>query len=367
MRSRTPSATRTRISSVARRMRNPRELNSSTFQNSIDTARKSVVLKGRPLPKSLRYVGKYFNVQVQTCSLGNKLVGRQVVGIIAAQNTLSQFITSSGNQPAWYQAAKSYFDDNPNAGTSGSNTYLANIAPVNQYCFVLNNNFQVMVTNFESISTMCDLYLCLSKKNQDNDPIGVWNSDLQSQGLSLANQVFDNSADKNSGVPAVGHEDAQNPGCRPGGRMFKRQWKILSVRRMKLAAGATEECSFNVRVNRAIRRDMLAQDTSPFVAGMSLVLFAVAKSQLVSVKRTYLIGATSFKPTYGEVSLGFAIRNSVTTTSYSGNAVVGSRHALAYITGENTATGPTGRADITEVNENDTLAQVVVDDLIDPN
>jgi len=337
----------------------PLNIDSSSLQNGIDTVVKRINLPGRKIPRALKFTGRFYNIQTQTGFLSKEDLGQQLVEMITAQNTREQFIISSGVNFAWYQAAVAYFKDDPNGLNTGggmaSPYYPAAITDLkNRFVNVLNNHFQIMLTNFMSISTLVDVYLCMSKSDQANDPSGVWQTDLDSQGLGIAGQTFDTTGKLTTTNATIGSESINMPGERPGGSTFHKHWKILAVRRMKLSGGGTEEVTFNVNVNRAVRRDQFDLVTTEYQKNLSLTVMVVARSQLV-VSR---VGTSAYTRSvgYGGVRLGYAVKNQVTLANLLGQSSIGSRHAYSRSVGGN----PNTVADMSqrEVNVDDTATQV---------
>lgn len=340
------------------RSRVPIDVDSSSGGSGIDTSSKTVLVNRFKMSKSLKYMGRFYHIQNHVGMIGSQ-PGSQGVGIIAWQNTRSQFLDDTGYSYGVDQASESYWHMNPNQKTTGGHLWTTVVSdPKNAYLMMLKNHFQIMCTNMTSIDSLVDVYIWLVKKNTDNQPFTAWQDDLTAQAVGIAPMTFDTAGIKSNDDTSLGAQLTGYPGERPGGRTFGRFYKLLASRRMKLAAGATEEASFNIILNKLLRRDYLDMNEDPYMGGFTIVAGLVARSQLVYINTTG--GAAGGQNvSYGETRIGYACKSTVTMSTLFGQASMGSRLAIssapAGLVGVGQAILPTQQV---EINDLDAPAQV---------
>lgn len=250
--------------------------------------------------------GKWKFMQT-TATLFNENAGSQFASMLFQLCTQEQFTTNYAT-PNESQVARNLFDLNADR-TLGGNTTIPSVLPSSDRMAVYYVRVNVMITNFESIAANFDLYLTGCKKSNGSDPGGMWTNSLIQEGLGVPMRTRA-LAGVYGGV-TTGAGSVSDIYSRPTDLVqWRDHYKTLRYRRYKLAAGATEEINFLIKINRVVKHADLAV-TNHNIAGLTVGCMIVGWGQPVhqnvggltvttgsvrlgaTVTRTYVCGQTA--------------------------------------------------------------------------
>lgn len=234
--------------------------------------------------------------------------GNQLVTMIAGFCQRNQVLVSSP-APNVLQLRENLFDLNPAIKLPGSTLIPVNNTPATDRIAIFRVRHNILLTNFESVSTVVYLYFITPKRDVVAYADQVWTQGLSSaggEGLLVAARTRA-AAGVYSGttVGACAPTDVfQKPSdC----RIFNDYYRILKVKKIKLAAAATEEIVSTVHINKIVNRAALQDNGIDNVRGMTVQILAVAYSQVVDDQTA----GPSPSPTTGPINLGM-----VSTSTY---------------------------------------------------
>lgn len=185
----------------------------------------------------------------------------------------------------------SYFALNPNQATTGSAAVgqtdaskgLLPSIPTNDRILLKSYDYTIKLTNTESIETTVTLYCYMWKQNWANLLDATWANALTSE----ANGQF-GSADPAPGNYQVnarqGNSDPGQWGQSPfQNKDVRKQIKLLKTFKFTMASGSTEEIHYNVKLDKVVDREYMANlaSTDNLVRGVTVGWYAIAHSQAV--------------------------------------------------------------------------------------
>ena len=269
--------------------------------------------------KSVEFHQGRVTYQQVTSGLSGSAAGVQGCSLLDAVGTVNQWLTSSGTALNYYATPYSetgFFKLNPNGNIAGPLISVTNQLATDRF-FLSSVNWKASVTNFESIASTCWIYVCKSVCNHNFEPAAALGQAITQEGLGLAvgtQAAAGASSGGTYGVPGITF-----PGVTPGNiKNFNKFWRVKKVHRIDLAAGATEDVSFHLRMNQmgSIARFIdinptfttsaaswtVANTTVNYPSG-SCAIFIVVRGSPVRDRTAAGVGF----PTYGSSSLGFII------------------------------------------------------------
>lgn len=246
-------------------------------------------LKGKTQAKYMffqNYAGKL------TDAAGNQ--GATVMGHIAS---LSQLITTTSPQsaPATVnpdQIAQALFDLDPNQTNTGSNLINTSVAPPNQRIALYKCRVNYMFTNFGNFAQTLVLYVVTPKQNTNTNAAQSWIDGFTKGGFGQAARA--RAVAGSYGATKTGIPTYQDHYIRPvDSQLFNKQYKILKVHKIQLAAGATEEVNMHVKINKICKKDVLTENNISYVKGLNVQILAVWYGQPVVDKTTSAVVTTA--------------------------------------------------------------------------
>lgn len=311
--------------------REPRHIASGEIRGGIDSSSEFVKWHKMKRHKSWQYGGKFTYVSNDLGAFLN-ISGSQQVSCVSAQNTRSQMLTSTGPTYNSFQNATGYVFLDPNSQITGSPTFVvaaAGATPAQKKFQMLNNYFDLEVTNLSSVAADLDVYLFLCKKNCALTPDILWQQDLQNQGLGVGIDLLPGAGTPTGGT--VGYTTINYPGERyPNKGLASQFWKLAVVKNMKLAPDATEMLNMKVKTNAKTSYEFLNSIPVdvPYIGGLTTVVMFVMRGSLV--RDTTALGANSI--TYGSATLGYAFKKTVVMQNALSIGAINSKLAVSQAT-----------------------------------
>lgn len=237
--------------------------------------------------------------------IASSVEGCQVVDTLNAFGTLQQLggATSAvrASKTAW---AVSPFELNPYSTFTGS-AYITSGRAANDMFYLDNISGTLKVTNITTGHQDIEIYWCLSRRDQFNNPYDAWAMGMSDDALGHA--VAQQQAVTTGPNAQVGAGTLQAIGSKPGyNKAFKKNWKVLKRMSFVLQAGDTRAISYVFKYNKLIRKTMLnnMQASTVFLAGFSVVPMFIVKGPQVGVVDG-AAGALVTEMTYGATRVGF--------------------------------------------------------------
>jgi hypothetical protein len=228
--------------------------------------------------------------------------GDQFVALIAGMCQRNQLLVSTVG-PNVLQLREALFDLNPATKLPGSALIPANNIPATDRIAVFRVRHNMLFTNFESTSVVLYLYYITPKKDVIPYADQAWATGLSAasgEGLNVAART--RAAPGVYGGTTVGSCSINDVFQKPGDcRVFTDLYRIIKVKKIKLAAGATEEVVSTVHVNKIVNRAAVQDNGVDNVKGLTCQIMAVAYSQVVD-DQTAGVNPT---PTTGPVNIGY--------------------------------------------------------------
>lgn len=245
------------------------------------TSRRSRVKKsGRKKYARGKGIGqfKYTELYEGTCTSSS---GQQGSGDILAYGTLNQVaLNTNGTTPGYGNSNTTWFAMNPNQNTTGSTLFGSQIAG-SERIFCNGYNFQMKLTNMESVACELTLYFVTPKRSHNSTPITQWEAALQANSLGQAA-----AADPLPGTQFTagggGYPTRYHWNEKPFGlKTMRDNWKCLKKVSINLAGSSSENVNFSYTMDRMVKKDQVLTNATQWIPNTSIAVFYVIHGQVV--------------------------------------------------------------------------------------
>lgn len=203
-----------------------------------------------------------------------------------------------------------FYELNPYRANGGSTLFPAGSAATvaaNDMIFYRSVYGKVAMINLTNLATQVKIYWFLCKKDTAKSPDTIWIDGLNAMamGLAAAPDVMSTTVAVNTpGLPS--YDDlGQSPF---NVKEFKQFYKPVHSETVILQGGDQRDVNFRFEINRLIKKQAILDRASAFLAGLTVVPFAIIKGSLVAVGDTG--GATEgSEVTVGKTKVGFMCTN----------------------------------------------------------
>jgi len=285
---------------------------SHTTTDGTRSVKFTVVLK-RKVPK--HDVGQWNYTQTHSVTLFD-VAGRQAVNDAFAMGTVDQYRTSSGTAYSTLQNFTAIQQLNPYLTNTGSAILPSVITPLTDRFVVKTLTMKTTFASFTDADQTGWVYYLTPRVHGTTTPGQAWINAALQMGHSFAATTF-----PGPGV-VIGNSGSTSrnfPYETPlRNSSFHKQWKILKVVKIQLAAASHQVVNATFRVNKLFKNDAVSTDViegSRFMPGLTVFVMPVWLGQVV-IDRT----AGANVPTYAETRVGLVTVNEYTCSSVSGNA-----------------------------------------------
>lgn len=237
---------------------------------------KSHVIKLRgPLPGpslgSWKFSQQYTNIYSQG-------TGKQLVTLIGACMTRSQLLNSTAN-PNVVQLRTALFDLNPSLKTTGSGFFPAAITPSTDRIAVFRIRHNSMITNLENIAQTIKIYYVTPRKDGVSFPELNWSVALTGEGLgtTTSTRPIPGTVGGSTGVGRTDDLFATPTDC----SMFKKNYKILRTKTMRLAPSSCEELTTTIMMNKIIHKQTVFENQDEVIPNVTVMMMAVCYGEPV--------------------------------------------------------------------------------------
>lgn len=193
----------------------------------------------------------------------SSLPGNQNIKIVCQKGTVDDWLNTTNNSGVGDVQFGGWFAMDPYQLDTGSVTYTGTaVLPAGytatqamMHCMDVN---RIMICNETTAGQYHELYVVECIRNASEGPIVMWENGLARQGGGLTAIVQPGAG--GVGVPAPGYLNAGIVGTYPTeSREFNRFYKIRKVKKVYLAAGATEEIKFVCKVNQTYTKEYIGK------------------------------------------------------------------------------------------------------------
>lgn len=223
-------------------------------------------------------------------------------------NTPTQLCGTTTTTPTTLINDIGLIDMNPYLTNTGSRILGSSVTPANDRFYLKGFKAEIEISNFCSVGAYVDVYLVRAKKTIAQSPFNTWNQGYINEAFGQAVSVVPSAGSTTTGLVA-GYESSVNPGAKPTDSvLFKSCYHVESVRHLELTGGSSERLSFDVFLDKVVKKDVQATyiaNATPYVAGQTYGILAVSRGTLVN-DITFL-ATTGEICTYGQIKLGYVI------------------------------------------------------------
>lgn len=141
-----------------------------------------------------------------------------------------------------------YFQLNPNGNISGPLITIRNNFATDRF-FLSSCNWKASLTNFNSIASTVWIYCLKATQNHNFEPTSALAQAITQEGLGIATNTQPGPGTNSGG--GFGIPTVATPGLTLRNvKNFSKFWKVQKVHRVDLAAGASEDVDFHVKMNQ---------------------------------------------------------------------------------------------------------------------
>jgi len=194
--------------------------------------------------------------------------GEQGVTILWGINHRNNFLTNAAN-PSSIEIFRNLFELNNNRQVTGSNFIPAQMPDADRMC-VFHCTVTHMLTNMSTIPVVMYLYYVTPKRDSLVFCDTLWGNACATEGMTVANHVSPGAGVYNAGATwgSTLNTDWHN---KPD---YYKNWntffRIMKVKKVVLAAGATQELVIRVAVNKLVNREQLTNSVNDNVRGLTV-------------------------------------------------------------------------------------------------
>lgn len=245
-------------------------------------------LSGRSLG-SWKFSQQYTNIYAQG-------TGKQLVTLIGAVMTRSQMLNSTAS-PNVTQVRTALFDLNPSLKSTGSVIFGAQI-PATDRVAVFRVRHNSMITNLENIAQTIKIYYVTPKVAGVSFPEINWSSALTGEGLGVPTPTRPAPGTVGAATGTGRTDDlfAIPTDC----AMFKKNYKILRVKTLRLAPSSCEELTTTILVNKIVDKQQVFENNDEVIPNVTVLMMAICYAEPVRDNTT----PGSRQMTSGIVGLG---------------------------------------------------------------
>lgn len=259
--------------------------------------------------------GKYRGGPLKAVSITGKTVnyvsGGQSCDYLKINGVASDWLTTVNNNDDYTYGG--WFSYDPYMLATGSKDSAGNVViPAANYstgCMEhVKDVTRLMLTNTTNIGQYHRVYVIECIRNTNQGPLTMWSDGLVREGMGKGTIVLPGAG--GSGGSSAGYLTPSIVHCYPNeSREFKRYFKIRKVTKVYLAAGATEELIFDIKVGQKQQREYVQKAYDGGVEWLkgSYCIFNVCYGTAVIDETA---GGTN-QPTYGAVEYA-AVTNTTT-------------------------------------------------------
>lgn len=197
----------------------------------------------------------------QSSYLCSTTAGSQNVRYLSVKGTTQDWLSTVTDVSNGHVTQGGWFAADPFQKSTGSEDVSGNVVlPAGslktQSMVHCEDVTSLMINNATTIGQYHDIYVIECIKNCNQDPVVIWNDGLNRQGMGLGSIAPPSAG--GVGPIAGGYLNAGIVGTYPTEvREFRKFFKIRKVKKIFLAAGATEEIKFVVKINQTYTREYI--------------------------------------------------------------------------------------------------------------
>jgi len=187
-------------------------------------------------------------------------LGQQGVKMVAAHNTLSQLIVSSGSGPGYDQFNAAAFDLNPNQTNTGSGVFGTVTRPLQDRIICKHLTVDFQFSNASNAPCVVILYWLLSLKPQPTAPDSTWINLLTQRAMGIGSA---GNASQSGGTITPGTAGAatynlygESPTSLPE---FRKNYRILCERSYPMPSGHVQHVPYRVNFNKMYDKALASQ------------------------------------------------------------------------------------------------------------
>lgn len=224
-------------------------------------------------------------------------VGSQGVNDMFQLATYDQFFNNAGNGFLSYQTFNALLEMNPYSKITGSGLWTAGGVIATSKFKLKSVIVNLDISNFGDSACMADIYLF---KTKDDLPVGetpksVWTKQMLVEGQSIAVAGIPTLAATNT----AGSINILQPSVVPSEAVaLKKIWKGLGRKYINLAAGASENLTFEIDFGTLIDEAKLKEVSTQYLKGLSLSFMIVQRGSLAK-------DSVNSRATYSNTELGW--------------------------------------------------------------
>jgi len=287
---------------------------SNTSSDGTRSQKFTVVLKRKP-PKHDK--GQWNYSQTHTLITTNS-AGKQSVDDAFCMGNIDQFRVSAGATYTVFQNHTAVQQMNPYLTNTGSAFLGSTVTPLTDRFVVKTYTMKTNFASFVDIDQTGWIYYLTPRVHTTTTPLTTWQNSNVQMGAGKTPVVMPITP---SVAGAVGATIETYPYETPlRNSSFHKQWKILKVVKIQLAAGSSQIINATFKVNKLFKNDAVSTDLiegSRYMPGLTIFMMPVWLGQ-VMLDKTLAIATPT--PTFGITKVGYVTINEYTLSSVSGNA-----------------------------------------------
>lgn len=248
------------------------------------------------LHKGLKHkaIGRWKFAHIQSVMFGGP-AGAQGVTVLWGVNHKNQFTTDTAN-PSAIQISKNLFNLNINRGNTGSNMIPSLIVPAGDRFVVYHVTVSHMLTNMSTIPVVLYLYYVTPKRDSNVQADTAWGNACDTERLTVAQHISPAAGLYNTGATWGGSATTDWHNKPDRYRNWNTFFKILKVKKVVLAAGASQEIVTRIAVNKMVNLEQLNSNALDLVKGLTVDCLATVYGAAVN---DITSGAAANVPTIG--------------------------------------------------------------------
>lgn len=211
--------------------------------------------------------------------MNQAVAGKQSATVALSLGTCQQWLNDTAD-PNSDQSVKNWFSLNPSSWTTGS-SYYQTLTPKVDRLVLHKAMVDMYFTNFENIEQDVTVFVFKAKRHLKEGVVTLWNNSLYYDNNNTSTLTYPAAGSNVAGTAGLATADL--PRTSPRGGEFYSQYKLLKVKKVRLAAAGSHNMKFFVTMNMLGKKELftdLLGNNEYFPAG-SIQFLVICNGQVV--------------------------------------------------------------------------------------